>query len=197
LNVDQRGSSGYGRAYRDAAIGQWGTGTYDDVKAAARWLGARPDIDRSRIGVMGLSFGGYLALLGLVRDPGLFAAGINLMGVVDRRGRFAGRNTLFHVGPTEAEDPELWARISPITQIARLRAPLLILHADQDRNVSVEQTHILVDELERLGKDHEVRIYQGEAHGLADPLNQLDSYQRILAFLDRHLRGAGGALKEE
>ncbi len=197
LNVDQRGSAGYGRAYRDAAIGQWGTGTYDDVKAAARWLGARPDIDRSRIGVMGLSFGGYLTLLGLVRDPDLFAAGINLMGVVDRRGRFAGRNTLFHVGPSEAEDPELWARISPITQIAKLRAPLLILHADQDRNVSVEQTHILVDELERLGKDYEVRIYPGEAHGLADPRNQLDSYQRIVAFLDRHLRGPGSTLKEE
>jgi len=197
LNVDQRGSAGYGRAYRDAAIGQWGTGTYDDVKAAARWLGARPDIDRSRIGVMGLSFGGYLTLLGLVRDPDLFAAGINLMGVVDRRGRFAGRNTLFHVGPSEAEDPELWARISPITQIAKLRAPLLILHADQDRNVSVEQTHILVDELERLGKDYEVRIYPGEAHGLADPRNQLDSYQRIVAFLDRHLREPGSTLKEE
>ena len=197
LNVDQRGSAGYGRAYRDAAVGQWGTGTYDDVKAAARWLGARPDVDRSRIGVMGLSFGGYLTLLGLVRDPDLFAAGVNLMGVVDRRGRFAGRNTLFHVGPSEAEDPELWGRISPITQIAKLRAPLLILHADQDRNVSVEHTHILVDELERLGKEHEVRIYQGEAHGLADPQNQLDSYQRILAFLDRHLRGTAGVLKEE
>lgn len=197
LNVDQRGSAGYGRAYRDAAIGQWGTGTYEDVKAAARWLGTRPDVDRSRIGVMGLSFGGYLTLLGLVRDPDLFAAGINLMGVVDRRGRFAGRNTLFHVGPKESEDPALWALISPITQIGKLRAPLLILHADQDRNVSVEQTHILVDELERLGKDHEVRIYQGEAHGLADPRNQLDSYQRILAFLDRHLRGPAGALKEE
>ena len=197
LNVDQRGSSGYGRAYRDAAIGQWGTGTYDDVKAAARWLGARPDVDRSRIGVMGLSFGGYLTLMGLVRDPDLFAAGIDLMGVVDRRGRFAGRNTLFHVGPTEAENPDLWARISPITQIAKLRAPLLILHADEDRNVSVEQTHILVDELVRHGKNHEVRIYQGEAHGLADPQNQLDSYQRILAFFDRHLRGPAGALKEE
>ena len=197
LNVDQRGSSGYGRAYRDAAIGQWGTGTYEDVKAAARWLGARPDVDRSRIGVMGLSFGGYLTLMGLVRDPDLFAAGIDLMGVVDRRGRFAGRNTLFHVGPTEAENPDLWARISPITQIAKLRAPLLILHADEDRNVSVEQTHILVDELVRHGKNHEVRIYQGEAHGLADPQNQLDSYQRILAFFDRHLRGPAGALKEE
>ena len=197
LNVDQRGSAGYGRVYRDAAIGQWGTGTYDDVKAAALWLGARPDIDRSRIGVMGLSFGGYLSLLGLVRDPHLFAAGIDLMGVVDRRGRFAGRNTLFHVGSSESENPELWARISPITQIAKLRAPLLILHADQDRNVSVEQTYILVDELERRGKNYEVHIYQGEAHGLADPKNQLDSYQRIVAFLDRHLRGPGGTLKEE
>jgi dipeptidyl aminopeptidase/acylaminoacyl peptidase len=190
LNLDQRGSSGYGRAYRDAAIGAWGTGTLEDVKAAARWLKAQPYVDPARVGVMGLSFGGYLTLLALVQEPDLFAAGVDLMGVADRRGEFAARNFAFHVGKTEAEAPELYARLSPITQIAALRAPLLILHSDQDRNVPPQQTYNLIDELRRQGRPFEARIYAGEAHGLADPANQLDSYRRILAFFDRHLAGA-------
>lgn len=196
LNVDQRGSSGYGRAYRDAAVGAWGTGTLDDVKAAAAWLKAQPFVDPDRVGVMGLSFGGYLALLALVDDPGLFAAGVDLMGVADRRGAFAARNFAFHVGRSEAEDPALYARLSPITRVGALRAPLLVLHSDGDRNVPPQQTHNLVDELARQGKEFEAHVYPGEAHGLADPGHQLDSYRRIMAFFDRHLKGPR-LLKEE
>jgi dipeptidyl aminopeptidase/acylaminoacyl peptidase len=190
LDLDHRGSSGHGRAYRDAAIGTWGTGTIEDVKAAAAWLRAQPFVDGGRVGVMGLSFGGYLTLLALVQEPTLFAAGIDLMGVADRRGALAGRNFVFHVGKTEAEAPELYARLSPITQVGALRAPLLILHSDQDRNVAPEQTYRLIDELRRQRRPFEVQVYPGEAHGLADPAHQLDSYRRIVAFLDRTL-GAG------
>ncbi|HET6900454.1 MAG TPA: prolyl oligopeptidase family serine peptidase, partial [Vicinamibacteria bacterium] len=195
LDLDHRGSSGHGRAYRDAAIGTWGTGTLEDVKAAAAWLKAQPFVDADRVGVMGLSFGGYLTLLALVQEPALFAAGIDLMGVADRRGPLAGRNFVFHVGKTEAEAPELYARLSPITQVEALRAPLLILHSDQDRNVAPEQTYSLVDELRRRQKPFEVQIYPGEAHGLADPVHQLDSYRRIVAFLGRTL-GAGQKREE-
>lgn len=193
LNLDQRGSSGYGRAYRDAAVGQWGTGTLDDVLAAARFLKQQPFVDPDRVGVMGLSFGGYLTLLALVREPEAFAAGIDLMGVADRRGAFGGRNFAFHVGKTEQQDPDLYARLSPITQIGALRAPLLILHSDGDRNVPPQQTYNLVDELQRRGKPFESYVYPGEAHGLADPAHQIDAYRRILAFFDRHLKRPGGA----
>jgi dipeptidyl aminopeptidase/acylaminoacyl peptidase len=196
LNLDQRGSSGYGRAYRDAAIGAWGTGTLDDVKAAASWLKVQPFVDPARVGVMGLSFGGYLTLLALVQEPGLFAAGVDLMGVADRRGAFAGRNFAFHVGRSEAEAPEVYARLSPITQVESLRAPLLVLHSDGDRNVPPQQTYNLIDELRRRGKTFEAHVYPGEAHGLAEPAHQLDSYRRILAFFDRHLKGPGPKKEE-
>jgi dipeptidyl aminopeptidase/acylaminoacyl peptidase len=195
LDLDHRGSSGHGRPYRDAAIGTWGTGTLEDVKAAAAWLKAQPFVDGTRVGVMGLSFGGYLTLLALVQEPTLFAAGIDLMGVADRRGALAGRSFVFHVGKTEAEAPELYARLSPITQVEALRAPLLILHSDQDRNVAPEQTYSLIDELRLRQKPFEVHIYPGEAHGLADPAHQLDSYRRIVAFLGRTL-GAGQSKEE-
>lgn len=187
LLVDQRGSAGYGRAFRDLAVGQWGTGTVKDVIAAARFLGTDELADGACLGVMGLSFGAYNTLMALVESPATFRAGISLMGVADRRPPFASRNTVFHLGASPAERPDLYDRVSPITRVNRLEAPLLVVHADQDRNVPVQQSYHLVDELERQQKAFEFVVYRNEAHGLADPANVLDSYRRILGFFKRHL----------
>ena len=187
LLVDQRGSSGHGRAFRTAQIGNWGTGTFDDVKAAAAFVRSLPGVDPRRVGVMGLSFGGYQTLLALTKTPDLFAAGVSLMGPSDRRGRPGDRYRELQIGATEAQDPALYDRISPITSVAALRAPLLLIHSDDDRNVPPEDTYRLIDELERHAKPYEAVIYPGEAHGLADPTHQLDSYQRIVAFFDKWL----------
>jgi dipeptidyl-peptidase-4 len=187
LLCDQRGSSGYGRAFREAQIGSWGTGTLEDVKAAAALVREQPFVDGHRVGVMGLSFGGYNALLALTKTPRLFQAGIDLMGPTDRRGGFTDAYRAYQIGATERENPALFDRISPITSVADLEAPLLILHSDEDRNVAPEHTYRLVDALERAGKPFELRIYPGEAHGLADPAHQRDSYERMVAFFDRHL----------
>ena len=187
LLVDQRGSSGYGRAFRRAQIGNWGTGTFEDVKAAAAFIKAAPIVDPERVGVMGLSFGGYQTLLALTRTPQLFKAGVDLMGPTDRRGRQGDRYRELQIGAREEDDPALYERISPITAVSALRAPLLIIHSDQDRNVPPEDTYRLIDELQRQEKYYEAVIYPGEAHGLADPAHQLDSYRRILGFFDRWL----------
>lgn len=190
LLVDQRGSAGYGRAYRMAQIGQWGTGTLDDVKAAGAFVKTLPSVDAARVGVMGLSFGGYQTLLSLVQAPDLFRAGVDLMGPTDRRGRKGDAYRELQIGAKEDERPDLYARVSPITQMAKLTAPLLILHADRDRNVAPEDTYRLADELTRLGKSFDMVIYPDEAHGLADPAHQLDSYRRMMAFFDRWLAPA-------
>jgi dipeptidyl aminopeptidase/acylaminoacyl peptidase len=188
LLVDQRGSAGYGRAFRMAQIGNWGTGTFDDVVAAARFIKDLEFVDGARLGVMGQSFGGYQTLLALTRTPELFRAGVSLMGPTDRRGRKGDRYRELQIGAREEDDPALYARISPIASVASMRAPLLLIHSDADRNVPVEDTYSLIDELERQGKTFESIIYPGEAHGLSDPSHQLDSYRRILAFFERWLR---------
>jgi dipeptidyl aminopeptidase/acylaminoacyl peptidase len=187
LLVDQRGSSGYGREFRKAQIGNWGTGTFDDVKAAAGFVKSLPYVDPRRVGVMGLSFGGYQTLLALTKTPDLFTAGVDLMGPTDRRGRKGDRYRELQIGAREEDDPDLYERISPITSISALDVPLLIIHSDQDRNVAPEETYRLIDELQRQRKPFESVIYPGEAHGLADPSHQLDSYHRMLKFFDRWL----------
>lgn len=185
--VDQRGSSGYGRAFRTAQIGNWGTGTFDDVKAAAGFVKALSYVDPERVGVMGLSFGGYQTLLALTKAPEIFAAGVDLMGPTDRRGRAGDRYRELQVGAREEDAPALYDRISPMTSVDSLRVPLLIIHSDQDRNVSPEDTYRLMDELDRQGKVYDAVIYPGEAHGLADPEHQLDSYDRMVRFFSRWL----------
>jgi len=193
LLVDQRGSSGYGRAFREAQRGAWGTKTFDDVKAAAGFIRAQPFVDPQRVGVLGLSFGGYQALLALTKTPGLFTAGVDLAGPTDKRSPFADHYNAYQIGATEAEDPALYDRISPMTSIGDLRAPLLVLHGDADRNVVIEFTYRLIDELERQHKVYEAKIYPGEAHGVADPVHQLDAYRRIVAFFDRYLKALAAA----
>ena len=133
---------------------------------------------------MGLSMGGYLTLLALTKAPEVFRAGADLMGITDLRSPFSS----YRVGVGERDNPELYERISPITSVNELQAPLLIIHSDQDRNVIPQQTYHLLDELDRQHKKYEVEIYRGEAHGLADPLHQLESYRRVLQFFDRYLK---------
>jgi dipeptidyl aminopeptidase/acylaminoacyl peptidase len=191
LLVDQRGSAGYGRVFREAQRGAWGTKTFDDVKAAARFIRAQPFVDPHGVGVLGLSFGGYQALLALTKTPDLFKAGVDLAGPTDKRSPFVDHYNALQIGATEAEDPALYDRISPMKSIGDLRAPLLVLHGDADRNVVIEFTHRLIDELERQHKTYEAKIYPGEAHGLADPAHQLDAYRRIVAFFDRYLKAPG------
>jgi dipeptidyl aminopeptidase/acylaminoacyl peptidase len=184
LLVNHRGGAGYGRAFRDQLTGNWGTGTFEDVKAGAAFLKAQPFVDPERVGIMGLSMGGYHTLLAVTKTPTLFRAGIDLMGITDLRSPFSP----YRVGVPEAENPDLYRRISPITSADQLRVPLMIIHSDEDRNVVPQQTYHLADELRRLGKPFELRMYYGEAHGLADPGHQLDSYERMMSFFDQHLK---------
>lgn len=184
LMVNHRGGAGYGRAFRNALTNNWGTGTLEDVKAGAAYIKAQPMVASDRVGVFGLSMGGYHTLLALTKAPDVFQAGIDLMGITDLRSPFSP----YRVTAKQEDDPALYDRISPITSADRLRVPLLILHSNEDRNVVPQQTFHLVDELNRLGKPFELRMYYGEAHGLADPAHQLDSYQRMLAFFDQHLK---------
>lgn len=188
LMVDQRGSAGYGRSFRSAILGAFDQEVLDDVTAMARFLKTRPFVDPDRVGAMGMSHGGYRTMLSMARTPELFAAGVNAFGPSDRRTPYLNANGRFHIGATEAEDPELYERLSPITMVDRMQSPLLILHSNQDRNVPGAMSYKLVEELERHDKEYDVAYYPDEAHGLADPTHQFDAFRRIVGFFARYLQ---------
>jgi dipeptidyl aminopeptidase/acylaminoacyl peptidase len=191
LMVNHRGSNGYGVEFRDRPKGNWGFAQLLDIESGAEFLKAHPAVDRRRVGMVGYSMGGYLSLLALTARPALFQAGVSVFGLGEITGdpQRSSRNYVWHLGGTEAQNPEAYRRASPITYAGQLKAPLLILHSDGDPIEPVSKVYNFAQELERHGKPLDLQIYRNEAHGLRQLEHQLDAYQRVMQFLNRHLGG--------
>jgi len=190
VTVDYRGSSGYGKEFRQGHYRDLGGMDLDDVLAATRYLRRLEEPEIGRIGVWGISYGGFLALQALVQAPGAFDAGIDVAGVADWADWAVDPGGLWiegRLGPLAA-NPELYRRSSPIHFIDRLSRPLLILHGTADRSVPVLQTFKLTDALVRAGKPFDVTIYPGEEHAFVRARTWRDAFARIEEFFDAHLR---------
>ncbi|MEP6638873.1 MAG: S9 family peptidase [Chloroflexota bacterium] len=193
FDVDFRGSTGYGRAFRLANHGEWGHADVQDLIDAARWAKAQPWSD-GRLAIFGGSYGGYMVLSALVEEPALWAAGIDLYGDSEiaesyRHGDRLGRLDL-HKMMGSPDDPALvkvYRRGSPVYRAERIQAPLLILHGRKDKRVVPLMTERMVEALEIEGKPYEVHWYDEEGHGWERRENRRDAYERILAFLKTHL----------
>lgn len=189
LDVDFRGSTGYGRSFRHANHGEWGHGDVHDLVDAGRWAAGQPWSD-GRLAVYGGSYGGYMVLCALVDEPEMWRAGVDLFGDSEiaesyRHGDRLGRLDL-HKMMGSPDDPtriEGYRRGSPVYRAERIQAPLLILHGRKDKRVVPLMSERMVEALEIEGKRFEVHWYDEEAHGWERRENQRDSYQRILAFL--------------
>lgn len=193
LDVDFRGSTGYGRAFRNANRGEWGHADAFDVIDGARWAAGQPWSD-GRLGIYGGSYGGYLVLCALVEEPALWQAGVDLYGDSEiaesyRHGDRPGRLDLNRMmgSPDDPANAELYRRGSPLYRAERIEAPLLILHGRKDRRVVPLMTEKIVEALEIEGKFHEVHWYDEEGHGWEKRENRRDAFTRILGFLRRHL----------
>ncbi len=193
LDVDFRGSTGYGRAFRQANHGEWGHADVHDLVDAARWAAGQPWSD-GRLAIYGGSYGGYMVLCALVDEPGLWRAGVDLYGDSEiaesyRHGDRVGRLDL-HKMMGSPDDPgrrDVYRRGSPVYQAERIQAPLLILHGRKDKRVVPLMTERMVEALEIEGKQHEVHWYDEEAHGWERRENRRDSIERILTFLKTHV----------
>jgi dipeptidyl aminopeptidase/acylaminoacyl peptidase len=193
VDVDFRGSTGYGRAFRQANHGEWGHGDVHDLIDASRWAAEQPWSD-GRLGIYGASYGGYMVLCALVEEPAMWRAGVDLYGDSEiaesyRHGDRAGRLDLLRMmgSPDDLSRAESYRRGSPVYQAERIQAPLLILHGRRDKRVVPLMTERMVEALEIEGKRFEVHWYDEEAHGWERRENRRDSYERILAFLKAHL----------
>lgn len=187
LSVNFRSGTGYGRAFRMAPKrGSRGASEYQDVLAAARYLRGRGDVDGRRVGLWGGSYGGYLTALGLARDSDLFAAGVDIHGVHDWSQRIS--NTAWvDYGSRDAQKVALEA--SPVGSMQRWRSPVLLIHGDDDRNVSFSQTVDLARRLREQNVEFEQLVFPDDVHDFLLHRHWLRAYGAAADFLGRHLKG--------
>ena len=188
ITPDYRGSSGYSRDWATGVHMGLGVSDASDVASSADYLKTLSYVDPDRIGVWGLSYGGYLTLQALTRDPLLFRCGINVAGVVDWATYGAGYTTP-RLG-TPVENPEIYRVSAPIYHLDKLARPLLVLHGTNDRNVAFRDSLRLWDQLLKLGKDFEMGVYPGEIHFFRRAHILRDAWRRAEDFFDRHLKHA-------
>lgn len=187
VQVDVRGSTGYGRDYREKFLMDWGGGDLDDLEAAVRHLQSLPYVDPRRIGIWGSSYGGTLTIYSLLRKPGLFAAGVAGAPATDPH--FFGSDDVA-IARRPQTHPATFTR-GALQHAGSLRDHLLIIHGMQDDVVPFATSVALADEFMRLGKDVEFAFAPSATHGWTQrPAYARALLTRLVDFFDRHL-GAG------
>ncbi len=186
VDVDYRGSTGYGRAYRQALDEQWGVADVDDCVAAARYLAARGDVDPTQLFIRGGSAGGYTVLCALAFHD-VFAAGASHYGVADLEAlatdthKFESRYLDRLVGPyPEARD--VYVARSPIHHTHRFRTPMIVLQGLDDLVVPPNQAEMLVAALDAKGIPHAYVAFAGEGHGFRKAENIIAALEAELSF---------------
>ena len=186
LTPDYRGSSGYDREWATGNYLDLGGKDYLDVASGADYLKTLDYVDPDRIGVWGLSYGGFMTLQAATVTPTLFRAAVDVAGVTDWEPR-GGAWTVARLG-SPLENPEAYYRSAPVKHMAKLERPLLVLHGTADANVAFHDSLALIDVLVKLGKDFETAIYPGELHFFRRAHVLRDAWRRAEAFFDEHLK---------
>jgi dipeptidyl aminopeptidase/acylaminoacyl peptidase len=187
VDVNYRGSTGYGRAYRDALKGQWGLRDVTDAIAAARFLAERGEVDADRMVIRGESAGGFTTLAALVAEDNPFAAGADHFGVADLAAltqqihKFEAHYLDGLVGPYP-EAAETYRERSPITHVDRLATPIIVFQGDGDEIVPPAQSEAIVAAAREAGVPHAYLLFQAEQHGFRRAENVIRALEAELAF---------------
>jgi dipeptidyl aminopeptidase/acylaminoacyl peptidase len=197
MQVNYRGSTGFGVQFLNASTHEWGRGTQQDLYDAVKWAVAQGIADPKRIAAMGWSGGGYATLMGLAQQPEMFACGVDGVGPGDLRTLFGSFPTYWdgilarwrrRVGDVEHDDAFNRER-SPIYHVDAIRSPLLVGQGKNDPRVKLATADAMVKALRDAGREVTYVVYPDEGHGFARPENQLDFFGRVEEFLAKHLGG--------
>jgi dipeptidyl aminopeptidase/acylaminoacyl peptidase len=187
LDVDYRGSSGYGRDCRTGIYRHMGGKDLDDIVDAAKFLAAKMDVDPGRIGCYGGSYGGFLTLMALFKDGDVFRAGAALRPVTDWAHYHSGYTV--DILNLPQGDPEAYKQSSPIYFAEGLKGALLICHGMVDVNVHFQDTVRLAQRLIELGKENwQVAFYPVEDHAFRNASSWIDEYKRIFKLFEQNLK---------
>ncbi len=197
LQVNYRGSAGFGKRYLNAGNREWGRKMQHDLTDAVRWAIRTQGVDRRRVAILGGSYGGYAALAGVAFTPGLYAAAVDIVGPSSILTLLASippywkpLMTVFstRVGDLKA-DREMLRRRSPLYFAHRIRTPLAIFQGANDPRVKISESDQMVQAIRRRGGRVLYVVYPDEGHGFKGPANRLDFIGRTEGFLSRHLGG--------
>ncbi|NNH68327.1 S9 family peptidase [Nocardia uniformis] len=200
LHVNFRGSTGYGKAFVKAAIGEFAAAMHDDIVDAVAWAIDMGYADRDRVAIFGGSYGGYAALVGVTFTPDLFAAAVDYCGMSNlvtylrtipaySKPHVANNWHLFVGDPADPEqEADMFAR-SPISRVDQIRTPLLVIQGSNDIRVVRAESDNLVEALRDRDVEVEYLLKDNEGHGFVNPENQVDMFGTVERFLARHLGG--------
>lgn len=193
LQVNYRGSGGYGHSFERAGYREWGRGIQNDILDATLWAVDENIADPDRICIMGGSFGAYSAVQSASLEPDLFRCVVAVAGVYDlpmmyKKGdiprQYLGKAYLEEV---LGDDLDELAAYSPVNHVGRLKADLLIVHGEEDERTPIEQAEALMSALEKAGIPFESHIEGKEGHGILKESNRLVYFDLVSRFLNRHL----------
>lgn len=192
LDVNVRGSSGFGKRFVNLDNGALRIDGIRDIKASWDYVVESGVADPGRVGIMGGSYGGYMTMAGLTRYPDLFAAGVNLFGVVNFETFFDQTEPwMAAISKVEYGDPdtqrEMLRELSPIHQVDRVRAPTLVLHGANDTNVPVVEAEQVVDSLKARGVPVEYVLFPDEGHGFRKTANRVTAIVSVVEWFAEHL----------
>ncbi|MGV0627703.1 alpha/beta fold hydrolase [Mycolicibacter minnesotensis] len=199
LQVNFRGSTGFGKAFTKAAIGEFAGKMHDDLIDGVNWAVEQGYADPKRVAIFGGSYGGYATLVGVTFTPDVFAAAIDYVGISDlsnfmrtlpeiARPHLANNWHLFVGNPDDPEQlADMLAR-SPITKVDQIRTPLLVIQGANDARVVQAESDNLVEALRGRGIAVEYLVKHDEGHGFVNPNNVIDMFKTVDRFLATHLK---------
>ena len=197
LDINNRGSSGYGKTFFTADDRKHGREPLWDCVEAKKHLASLPYVDGKRVGIMGGSYGGYMVAAALAFQPDVFDVGVNIFGVTNWVRTLqsippwweAGRLALYdEIGHPEKELDMLKAT-SPVFHAEKIRKPLIVIQGKNDPRVIKAESDDLVEAVKKNGVPVEYIVFDDEGHGFTKKKNQIAAYGAILRFLDTHLKG--------
>ncbi|HAQ18317.1 MAG TPA: S9 family peptidase [Prolixibacteraceae bacterium] len=196
LQMNFRGSTGYGRKFWESSFKQWGQTMQDDISDGVKWLVDQGIADSTKVAIYGASYGGYATLAGLTITPELYAAGVDYVGVANM---FTFMNSIppywepfrqmfYEQVGDPAKDSLMLAQVSPVFLVDKIKAPLFVAQGANDPRVNKAESDQMVKALKDRGVDVEYMVKANEGHGFYNQENQFDFYRSMLAFLDKHLK---------
>ena len=195
LQMNFRGSTGYGRKFFESSFKKWGREMQDDITDGTQWLIDKGIADSTRIAIYGGSYGGYATLMGLVKEPKMYAAGVDYVGVSNM---FTFMKTIppywepmlemmyEMVGDVE-KDSTMLREVSPVFHVDKIKAPLFIAQGANDPRVNVDESDQMVKAMKEKGIDVEYLVKKDEGHGFRNEENRFEFYRAMEKFLNLQL----------